>query len=180
VPSIEDVVSEDGWVTLPKFNGVVTHFRIGRQDGRWIITDVYVQAPEVTASVLQQTDVSRILAMLNSSGLLYPTAPDESLDDLTFGDMRRRAERMRRELADRGTDPLALKPPPPRPTLQRPDGKDTDQFYALVARAYRDYAPRTRKPAVEMAKEAEVPVTTVHRWIREARRRGHLPPSGRG
>lgn len=174
------MVSEDGWVTLPKFNGVVTHFRIGRRDGRWVVTDVYVHAPEVTATVLQRTDVSAILARLNSSDLLFPTTPDESLDGLTFGDMRRRAERLRQRLHGQAADPLALKPPPPRPTLQRPDGKDTDGFYRLVARAYRDYAPRTRKPAVEMAKEADVPVTTVHRWIREARRRGHLPPSGRG
>lgn len=47
-----------------------------------------------------------------------------------------------------------------------------------VARAYQDFAPRTRKPAAEIAKEADVPIGTAHGWVREARRRGHLPPVG--
>ena len=38
------------------------------------------------------------------------------------------------------------------------------------------YAAVSRKPAVLMAARAKVPVSRVHRWIREARRLGKLPP----
>ncbi len=39
---------------------------------------------------------------------------------------------------------------------------------------------KNRKVAVVLAKEADVPVGTVHRWILEARRRGFLPPARQG
>lgn len=67
-----------------------------------------------------------------------------------------------------------------RKRLTRPDGADPDEFYPLVARAYFEYAPKTRAPAKEIAAEAGVPVATAHRWIREARRRGFLPPARKG
>jgi hypothetical protein len=44
-----------------------------------------------------------------------------------------------------------------------------------VAEAYRDVVQDHRNVAVVLAKEADVPVGTVHRWIVEARRRGFLP-----
>lgn len=67
-----------------------------------------------------------------------------------------------------------------RPRLTRPDGSAPDDFYRLVARAYGTYAAESRAPGKAMAHEAGVPTTTAHRWIREARRRGHLPPGRRG
>jgi hypothetical protein len=59
--------------------------------------------------------------------------------------------------------------------LSRPDGSDPDAFYREVAEAYRDVIQDHRNVAVVLAKEANVPVGTVHRWIVEARRRGFLP-----
>ncbi|WP_369053886.1 hypothetical protein [Kineococcus terrestris] len=67
-----------------------------------------------------------------------------------------------------------------RPRLSRPASSDAEEFYSLVAWAYREYAEGTRAPAKKIAEEAEVPVTTAHRWIREARRRGLLPPGQQG
>jgi len=66
------------------------------------------------------------------------------------------------------------------PKLHRPDGRDPDAFYRAVATHYRWHAALSSKPAALMAEAADVPVTTVHRWIREARRRGHLPKARRG
>ncbi|WP_432169719.1 hypothetical protein [Streptomyces sp. 1222.5] len=63
-----------------------------------------------------------------------------------------------------------------RPKLTRPGGEDPEKFYALVARAYREVAAQTARPAPVLAEEAGVPVATTRRWIAEARRRGHLPP----
>jgi hypothetical protein len=51
-----------------------------------------------------------------------------------------------------------------------------DSFYAEVAELYGRAVLASDRPANEIAEANEVPVTTVHGWIKEARRRGHLPP----
>jgi len=70
--------------------------------------------------------------------------------------------------------------PRPLKPLTRPDGRDPDGFYQTVAEHYRWHVAQSPAPAVHMALEAGVPVTTVHRWVREARLRGMLPPGIRG
>jgi hypothetical protein len=60
-------------------------------------------------------------------------------------------------------------------------GKKPDKFYAQVAAAYRWLAENgSRRPALDIAERNGVAVTTVHRWIAEARRRGILEPGVRG
>jgi hypothetical protein len=55
------------------------------------------------------------------------------------------------------------------------------RFYKQIASLYtRLSADANSRPAVDLAEAAGVPVTTVHRWVREARRRGFLPPGQRG
>jgi hypothetical protein len=70
----------------------------------------------------------------------------------------------------------------PRLRIAVPKGgqKHPDDFYRRVAAAYSDLAGRSRRPAAELAAKNDVPVTTVHRWIKEARRRGLLGPGRRG
>jgi hypothetical protein len=58
-------------------------------------------------------------------------------------------------------------------------GKRPDAFYRAVADAYSWLAGHGRRPAVELAEINGVPPTTVHRWIKEARRRGLLGPGRR-
>jgi hypothetical protein len=58
--------------------------------------------------------------------------------------------------------------------------KKSDTFYKRVAVRYSQLAARSNRPAVEMANANGVPVTTVHRWVKEARRRGFLPPGQKG
>jgi hypothetical protein len=66
---------------------------------------------------------------------------------------------------------------PPRP----PAGRYPDGFYDEVAGAYHWAVLGRLAPAQTIAEANGVPVTTVHRWIREARRRGSLPPArGKG
>ena len=53
-------------------------------------------------------------------------------------------------------------------------------FYQRVAAVYRQRVAESNRPAVEMANANGVPVSTVHRWVKEARRRGFLPPGQKG
>jgi len=72
-------------------------------------------------------------------------------------------------------------PGDPRKPLGRPSSPASlDQFYQRVANAYLSASCATSRPAVVLAEENDTPVGTVHRWVREARRRGHLPPGRRG
>lgn len=63
-------------------------------------------------------------------------------------------------------------------------GKKPDSFYEQVATRWTWLTitkPRggPRRPANELAEANDVPVTTVHRWVKEARRRGMLAPGSR-
>src|SRR5690606_11112764 len=64
--------------------------------------------------------------------------------------------------------------------LGRPNGSDPDEFYRQVAEAYGIAAAESQRPAMLLASEAGVPVTTIHRWVREARLRGLLPRGWKG
>jgi hypothetical protein len=63
---------------------------------------------------------------------------------------------------------------------QRPQRGRPDAFYAELADEYRALVARTSRPAVEIAKRRDVPISTAHRWIKEARRRRLLPPGRPG
>jgi hypothetical protein len=182
--------AKDGWITLPGPDGgggglhVATHQR----DGRLVITEVYIHADEITPEIMRNFSVSRLEAELNAAlptgqtpemvtsaleklGLIRrDDSPEPSLADLR--DQARRVGAARQTRSRRA--------PAQRPRLTRPAGTEPNVFYSHVAAAYSEYAPRTRKAAKEMAAEASVPVTTAHRWIREARRRGYLPPARKG
>jgi hypothetical protein len=64
--------------------------------------------------------------------------------------------------------------------LKVPPGAKPDWFYERLAVAYSNLALRSNRPAVLLAERNQVPVTTVHRWVKEARRRGFLPPGQKG
>jgi hypothetical protein len=55
-----------------------------------------------------------------------------------------------------------------------------DAFYKRVAAAYSDLARQVARPAAELAEVNEIPVRRVHSWVKEARRRGFLPPGRPG
>jgi hypothetical protein len=70
---------------------------------------------------------------------------------------------------------------PVRPRYRLPSrpsgGRYPDDFYNEVAGAYHWAVLERRAPAQTIADANDVPITTVHRWIREARRRGLLAPA---
>jgi hypothetical protein len=55
-----------------------------------------------------------------------------------------------------------------------------DRFYADIAHEYKDLTRTSHRPAANLAERHGVPVTTAHRWIKEARRRGLLSPGRPG
>jgi hypothetical protein len=71
-----------------------------------------------------------------------------------------------------------------RPKLQVKDPgtrRKPDKFYAHIAELYLAQASISDRPAKDLAEANELPVTTVHRWLKEARNRGSLRlPASRG
>lgn len=57
--------------------------------------------------------------------------------------------------------------------------KKPDEFYRSVAASFAFLSRQSEQPARDLAEANEVPVTTVHRWVKEARRRGLLAPARR-
>lgn len=156
------------WWSLNRPEGGGTHMKAVEENGRWVITDVYVHGHGVTMADLQGVplrQLDRITNMGSPDGA--PGTSDPSLAEL-------------RKLAAGAPSELPAPPVSDRPRLTRPDGTDPDGFYARVAEAYREYGSRTNAPAIEIAEEAGVPVATARTWIREARRRGKLPEGRKG
>lgn len=119
-------------------------------DGRLHAVAMHVEGV-LSAEVLRAIPVGRIEALANA--LLHPHAAD-------------RGWRADARLPDR---------------LLLEDGRRrSDDFYASVASTYRHLASATHRPVVELAEANEVPRTTAHRWVKEARRRGMLAPGRPG
>lgn len=147
-----------------------------RREGRRVINRVVIAGPEIDSGVLKRLPIGRIAADLNRRGDWPEVAPppekggadhflSRDLDQLLLADQANAGGFVDAE---------------PRPRLTRPDGKDPESFYGVVAQAYRDALATTSAPAVALANEAGVPVATARGWIREARRRGFLPPARKG
>jgi hypothetical protein len=69
----------------------------------------------------------------------------------------------------------------PRAKLRVPStNPKPPKFYKEVARAYLELAAESHRPVVELAEANTVPWSTAQRWVKEARRRGFLPPGQKG
>jgi hypothetical protein len=158
--------TEDG----PRMCGI----RFVERDGRFVPTDLFLSAERLTPGDLRRTPLSRWESFVNAhGGALERTlveSPGSAHRDISLAEMRLL-------LSHVASHPTFREG---RDRLTRPDGTDPERFYRLVAEAYREYAEETRAVAHRIAEEADVPVTTAHRWIREARARGFLPPGRKG
>jgi transposase-like protein len=158
--------------------------RLARRDGRLRVVEVRTpRRHALTAGMLRALPVARIEAAANDPDPVAaiqieqviregppidPSKPYASLpSDSFFRDPRRVARRRRtiRQLR-----------------LRVPQGsRKPDDFYERVAQAYVTEVSRgSRGPAAAIAEANGVPVTTVHRWVKEARRRGLLGKPGQG
>jgi hypothetical protein len=55
-----------------------------------------------------------------------------------------------------------------------------DDFYRSIAAGYWRFVTDGQPPTAAIAEHLDVPLTTAKRWVKEARRRGHLPPGQQG
>jgi hypothetical protein len=176
-------LASDGWYAFRTREGVSVHAHLGRLGDRIVVNGVLIEADEITTDVLRQVQPTRILAYLRDDiaviaesdevavimdgpTMLALNASGISDDEVTLGELRSRT-------------PAKVKGRRRR-ALGRPDGVDTDTFYGKVATAYRSAAIDSRQPATLLAEENDVPVETVRRWVKEARRRGFLPAGDKG
>jgi hypothetical protein len=131
--------------------------QVDRVGGRWRIVGIQVTNPNgVTHDALRQVPVVRYESQLNKPGVnVLMVLPGKGW------------------------------PPPKRQELRipkryfdNPDGRGYGQeFYEKVASRYTRCIAGEVQPAPAIAEANNVPVSTVHRWIREARRRGALAPA---
>ncbi|MEU1736519.1 hypothetical protein [Streptosporangium sp. NPDC020145] len=162
-----------GWTTVAGPDGVRVNVRFNRDaEGRWVVTGMFIEGEAIASDTLRKIPLGRLEALANTdlaslALTLEQAGAPPSDGGLTLDDLR--------SLASAAPVPTVRRPP-----LRRPDGTDPDAFYREVATAYASAAAESSRPAAVLAEEASVPVTTVHRWVREARRRGLLPPGKKG
>lgn len=160
----------DGWMSLELAKDLTVHLRVEAADEYRIdpvITHLLIAAPDIDTNLLRNIHPQRLLAQAHKG--VQVAAIRDAVDDsaLTIGELRGRAR--------------PPKPPGRRKPLGRPEAaKDRDAFYQAVAFHYRSAATQSGRPAMVLAEENDVPVETVRRWVKEARRRGHLSPGRKG
>lgn len=171
------------WLTIRGVPGVDgLHLECEIRDGRVVVVGAYLHGPEITPSVLRELPLARIAAMwlvpeefVPEPGTAFSWSREHA--DPTVSELRAAAE-------DLGGARPSLRRRPTRRTAARlnelRDGGLSDEFYAELAKIYREAVAETRAPAKLIADELGIPVGTVHRWVREARLAGALPPARKG
>jgi hypothetical protein len=145
-----------------------------------VVHDVVARATGGTAvaAVVRALPLARMEAAAN---LRYARLADVGADDFPF--LVADAERQAPHPLSRWAAPPEHKRRPRRAPLRIdvPSGtKKPDRFYQRVAELYLKASSQSSRPAETLADANGVPVTMVHRWVREARRRDILPPGQRG
>jgi transposase-like protein len=154
-------------------------------DGRLVLTGLRVDG-QPTAQLLRAIPVGRIEAAANAQ----LTVVDDAVVPTVL--TRRRSPAAREpQASERGWDTISpaharARPGAPAAALERALAQDgtrrrhPDAFYQQVAAAYLSLAQASSRPAAELAEASGVPASTAHRWIKEARHRGFLPPGRPG
>ncbi|GAB3844328.1 hypothetical protein GCM10027610_058600 [Dactylosporangium cerinum] len=138
-------------------------------NGRWVLDGLLVDGAP-TAALLRAIPVGRIEAAANAQ------AADSSLPrQETVAGQESLAGDPGTQSTDRRRRSARSLPPGVRRIRGRPD-----TFYQHVAAVYRGLAQQSTHPVADLAASHDIPMTTAHRWIKEARRRGFLPPGRPG
>lgn len=156
----------EGWIAYtPPGQRFATrvHFSFKPGPGRWIVDQVLFSNFRVTARDLRDLPLGKIEAWVNQLAQQGLADPDKTKlsDTVQFG------------IEGQAVWVDAL---PDAPT----SGAKPDEFYRRIAEIYGKAALVSPRPAAELAEAWEVPLSSVHRWVRVARRRGYLPPTEKG
>lgn len=188
------VLGAPGWVEL-RLSGADDAPRLlvkyAEREGRAVVTRMVILGDAIDSATLRAIPIGRAESVLNPPTLGPPLGLFKPLNPAVLQEMAERGELFPDEFGaiDAALDAFTRKAPTRRRTtrrksrrkpLARPDGSDPEAFSRRVAEAYGEAVAATSTPAKVLAEEAGVPVTTVHRWIREARQRGFLPPARKG
>jgi hypothetical protein len=158
----------DGWVGYtPPGQRYAQRIRLSFNPsaGRWVVVVVHFEYFRITARMLRDLPLGKIEAWVNQlaqQGLVDPAADPAKLSDTV-------------QFAVEGTA-LWVDALPDAPAK----GAKPDEFYRRIGEIYGKAALASPRPAAELAAAWEVPLTTVHRWVRVARSRGYLPPTEKG
>ena len=152
------------------------------RDGRATIVGVQVLRSEgVTVTDLRSVPIPQLEALWNDPGrrfvasianatTLVSRLPPEEIQSL-----RKYPESVRRMVRRSAAQAFAGLPTKSKLRLEVPEShRYPDEFYKRVAALYRALVAAGRRPAPAIAEANDVPVTTVHAWVKEARRRGFL------
>lgn len=169
-------VHAGGWASVvPNRVGGSLSLRLSETDGAVRIVGLHLEIPAgVTGNALRTLPLGRVEAAVNQPETLERvrtliSEPRPFLEGLSVspgassakvaGGRRRKVKRLE---------------------LKFPSGaRKPDAFYQSVASLYLYLRVLSDRPAADIAEANGVPVTTVHRWVKEARRRGFLPPAPR-
>jgi hypothetical protein len=163
------------WRQEPPLAGTVTVRVSVTASGRVVLAGLRVDGAP-TADLLRAIPVGRIEAAANAQLVVV----DDALVPVSTSKRPRPTGPPRGSAAGwEAPDPRRAVDRPRAPASRRMQGRP-DQFYRQIADVYVDLAQATHRPASELASTHGVPVTTAHRWVKEARRRGFLPPGRPG
>jgi len=176
-------VGDEGWLFVGRggrgvflwqgidFEDLQVHVRVERgTDDRVKIVELRLVG-DIDGPTLRNLPIARMEASLNQPGLAQPldlrieSGAEVDVSGIT-------AEELYKDVREQR---------PPRMKLTVPSTfKKPDEFYQRVAVAYSHLAARSNRPAADLADRNDVPRSTAHRWVKEARRRGFLPPGQKG
>lgn len=172
-----------GWILVTEGEReAAVHYR-DRGDGR-LVGDVVIvrDAAGVTSDFLRALPIGQLGGLANSIGDQTLRCGDSKpVDRLLMQLLNTLMPDLHRNRATTGSTIYdSHGAPPGKLKLPKGTGRKPDEFYRAVADAYAWWASMSRKPAAELARQNKVPVTTVHRWVKEARVRGFLTPGSKG
>lgn len=169
-------VGDGGWVrarfTPRDLPQQTVYVRFAPAKGRWRAVELRLDDPR--QEILRSIPLSRIEHAVNASergeSIAGPVVFGLAIghDNPSPTDLRAHFKDKRRRIVS----PVRLERPGTR--------RLTDDFYKDVARAYGAAVAAGHNPRKALAEASATPADTVARWIREARRRGYLPPAEPG
>jgi hypothetical protein len=164
-----------GWMLADNGRGerISVRFKPSGQ-GRLDPVELRVDGPLLDSNTLRRLPLAFMETFANT---VWRTDLQDMLDVAPEGDLHDR-----NYMPPQFSEPGSIRRSIVRKTarLKIPVGAKPDSFYQQVAKTYSRLARGSNRPAAELAEVNDVPVTTAHRWVKEARRRGFLPPGRKG
>lgn len=179
------VTGHGGWVRFGVADvpgDVFVQVARGEGEGdRFRVRAVYVdgRGEDVLASHLRALPLAKLEAQVNSPGNRRAIEANLDVDVDPAGRYLRGG---RGAMSDEAMPMPADVPRPRKPRALRvpPASPYPDDFYRRVGDHYVWWSDHGGRPAAAIAGQVDKPVSTVHRWVREARKRGYLPPGRAG